>query len=214
MNSLHYCYLNRLRQTVSPLIEQKFNNRIPATRRAVNAARGLKITKPTPSVAPADDVVYPPGAVEIVMNSALERLEATQRDIVEGRGKVHPGQPLRFTEASTVNDMIAQGDVNFIVVEGIPEGYVLAEKPSTQIAKGTTKGSRHEIRRLDTVDVYLPPTWNDAESLQGPLLVAKSETKVKHPQHGEVTIPAGMHCRIEYQQNLDAVTRRAQRARD
>jgi hypothetical protein len=148
------------------------------------------------------------------MQTALERLESTQETLKAGNGKVQPGQPLRFSEACTVGDMIAQGDVNFILVDEVPGDYAKSEKPLKQIAKGTTKGSRHEIVDLESCTVYLPPTWNDVESLQGPLLVAKSETTVDHPQHGAVTIPAGMKCRIEFQQNLDAVTRRAQRARD
>jgi hypothetical protein len=148
------------------------------------------------------------------MTTALARLEECRDKIVAGQGTVQPGQPLAFTAACSPGDCICQGDVNLIVIDAVPDGYARPETPMRQIAKGNSRGSRHEIKDLTSCQVYLPPTWADMESLDGPVIVATRETVIDHPQHGAVTIPAGLCCRVEFQRNLDVVTRQERRARD
>ena len=152
------------------------------------------------------------------ITEALGRLEAHVQRIREGLERVTPGMPLAFTTACTAGDRIAQGDLNLtITTRGIPADYVKQSPTGKtfQLVPGNTMGSKHTLAAgwEQVCDVYLPPNWS-GESLLGPMIVTKGETKVDHPKHGDVTIPAGLTCDCTYQRAWDAEQRRERRAED
>jgi hypothetical protein len=126
---------------------------------------------------------------------------------------VKPGMPTRFTEASTVNDRICQGDLNITIADKIPNGYVKMDKPSKQLVFGESEGARHCLDSLDGVTMYADPNW-DIESLNGPHIRLEKERVIEHPKHGNVTIPKGFSCDISYPKELDVELRKERRARD
>ncbi len=75
---------------------------------------------------------------------------------------------------------VAQGDLNFIVVDRIPSNATLIKNPSLQLAPGNSKGSRHCLNTLENVDVYAIENGN---ALLGYWLSIKGETIVTHPEH-------------------------------
>lgn len=137
--------------------------------------------------------------------------------IANGTAKVQPGQPLRLGEAASPQDLIWQGDFGIEVISEVPNGYRKA-KPITQLVPGNTIGSRHVLADLSTVaDFMLPDNWtSDAEydGLWGPLFVAKQETVIEHPTHGNVTIAKGHLIRCRYQRNWDEEQKREKRTID
>lgn len=128
---------------------------------------------------------------------------------------VAPGQPFSFTEAASVGDGCWQGDLGLEVVAGVPAGYELASKPSTQLVPGATQGSRHCLDSLKGVKLYLPEGWpTPTDQLAGPVFVLSKPRTVTHPVHGDVSIPAGFTIRCRYQREYDAEQRRERRAAD
>ena len=127
--------------------------------------------------------------------------------------RVQPGQPLRFSEACTVNDRIWQGDLALTISNKVPEGYTKPKKEILQLVPGENVGARHVLDSLDGVEMYIPPNWNE-ESLVGPYLILSQERTVEHPVHGSVTIPAGFNVHCTYQREYDKEQERERRARD
>lgn len=139
-------------------------------------------------------------------------------NIAQGLETVKPGQPLRFTEASDVNDRIWQGDLALtITANKIPAGYVKEKKPRTQLVPGKTIGAKHCLDSLEGVEMYVPKgfNWeNEGDSLAGPWCRLKAERTVMHPVHGSVTIPKGFCFQADYQREYDEELKRERRARD
>lgn len=111
-----------------------------------------------------------------------------------------------------VNDEWRQGDLR---IRRLPDDYVeknakvlqLVENPDTQLAPGTTRGSRHCIRTLDNVKVY---RRKDATALDGPILLLGKPNDIVHPEHGDCeNIPAGV-IGIAYQRAYADELRRVQ----
>lgn len=98
-------------------------------------------------------------------------------------------------EVCTPGDTWAQGDVGIVCIADLPRDAVLVKEPQVQLAPGTTQGSRHCLDSLRGIKVYSTP--NDGP-LDGPLLKSSREFTVEHPEHGNVTLPAGCYA-IVYQ---------------
>lgn len=120
-----------------------------------------------------------------------ERAETIKRDGLQ-----------RFPEAASVGDAARQGDVYFVLLAGVPE-HVTEVVPMSQLVPGTTQGSRHILDSLSGVRMF---TRSDATELVGPVLLLETERTVTHPEHGDMTLPAGCYGVI-YQRNLDAEER-------
>lgn len=148
------------------------------------------------------------------MTTIIDEIQKHAQRIREGQEKVSPGMPLAFTEASTANDAIWQGDLCLVISEQQvpPIDFVPYEK-GTQLVPGNTEGARHCLDTIDGVEIYVPRNWND-ESLTGPFLVVKKECSVLHPVHGTVTIPAGFNVECYYQREYDKEMERERRAKD
>jgi len=130
--------------------------------------------------------------------------------------QVKPGLPERFTEASTVGDAIAQGDLMLIIVASIPEGLKLVQSTdpvNRQLVPGNTQGARHCLDSLEGVDLYRPEDWNE-DSNEGPAFKLTKERTVMHPKHGDVTIPAGFIVECVYQREYDQEQKRERLAKD
>lgn len=112
--------------------------------------------------------------------------------------------PVRYGSMA-VGDFHRQGDVylrrhNLKTMRGLSR----VEKPDLQLAPGDTQGSRHCLDSLDGITLYSRP---DATALDGPLIVAEREFTVLHPEHGNVTLPAGQYS-IHYQRQYAEELRR------
>lgn len=151
------------------------------------------------------------------MKTAVEEIAEHAVSIKEGRDpKVKPGTPERFTDAAAPGDTIRQGDLYITIVESVPEGYLLIEKPKEvdqQMVPGNTEGAKHCLDSLKGVTLYRPEVWTE-ETLEGPAIVLEEERTVLHPVHGSVTIPKGMTAVFTYQREWSKERARAIRAAD
>ena len=139
--------------------------------------------------------------------------------VADGSENVKPGTPVRFTEASTINDRIWQGDLAITIKSVKPKSYQFIDSNEFinlngyQMVHGSNQGSKHCIDSFDGVKMYIPNEWNE-ESLQGPFLILTKERTITHPKHGDVTIPANFCVQITYQREYDEEQKRERRARD
>lgn len=153
------------------------------------------------------------------MQTAIERITTRAANIAAGRDpRVQPGRPERLSEAASVGDTVAQGDLYLMVVDRVPEHYETVKRPKktdAQLVPGVTQGARHCLSDVRAVSLYRPQGWGqDDASLLGPCFVVKREVTVQHPTHGDVTIPAGFTILCGYQPEFDAEQRRERRNAD
>lgn len=114
-------------------------------------------------------------------------------------------EPQRFPEAASIGDVWRQGDLYIELIAGVPSGATLEKKPSSQLAPGTTQGSRHILDSLKGVKMYRLPS---PTVLDGPILDLSKERTVTHPEHGDVLLPPGCYS-ITYQRAFADELRRA-----
>ena len=146
----------------------------------------------------------------------LEELETYVTSIRRSLPKIGPGNPFRFSEASSLNDRVWQGDLGITITNTIPADFVKVDKVTNkhlQLVPGNTIGSKHCLTTSVGVELWVPPVFND-ESLIGPCIKCLQDTSIEHPTHGTVTIPAGFMIQCTYQRNLDQIQKVEIRARD
>lgn len=153
------------------------------------------------------------------MSTAIERITTRAASIASGSDpRVQPGRPERLSEAASVGDTVAQGDLYLMVVDRMPDGYKQVKRPKkadAQLVPGATQGARHCLSDVRAVSLYRPKGWGrDDASLLGPCFVVAREVTVLHPTHGDVTIPAGFTILCGYQPEFDAEQRRERRNAD
>lgn len=95
---------------------------------------------------------------------------------------------LQRVETCSVGDAWAQGDVLLVCLEAVPQG---AERVKTerQLAPGTSQGSRHLLDALGGIVMYRLP---NPTPLDGPVIEAERRFVVTHPEHGDISLPAGV----------------------
>jgi hypothetical protein len=98
-------------------------------------------------------------------------------------------------EVMDPGDMWAQGDIGLLMLPGVPPGAKRIDRPSAQLAPGTTQGSRHTLATLGGIALYTPA---DPTPLDGPLIEAPAGCRVEHPEHGDVELPPGVYA-VVYQ---------------
>lgn len=118
-----------------------------------------------------------------------------------------------------------QGD---LIIVGIPELPKSAKpRKNRQLADGNTQGSRHVLTRGELFDAdpaevaaLIKQATKSSDLIEakylGPVFTAPESptaNDLEHPEHGNVGFPAGTHCAVVYQKNLDA-EEREQRTRD
>lgn len=150
------------------------------------------------------------------VESSLASLEAYKEKIVGRQGKVYPGMPMAFSEACTAGDRIWQGDLALTIADqDTPLGFARMDKQDGQLVPGNTQGAKHVIEDMSTCEIYYPQGWDDKyDKLTGPFLRCVKETKVIHPTHGPVTIPAGMSVQCSYQRVWEQELAKERRQRD
>lgn len=168
------------------------------------------------------------------MSTAIEQVQKRQRTLLDGDGKVQPGQPARFTEAATIGDTIPQGDLDLTILAYNAEGrfevpmeegpprileYRKLEQPTPRLVPGNSVGSSHILDSVQGIrEMWVPKDWDPAnanyEGLDGPVLVLDAERTVEHPKHGNVTIPPSFTVGCFYQRDLMVEQQRERRNTD
>lgn len=144
--------------------------------------------------------------------NAIEEIQEHNESVKSGKGKVAPGQLLKFSDACTENDTIWQGDLAIVISKNKEAGFIRLDNPTAQLVPGNNIGAKH---CMDTTNVvmYVPSDWSE-ESLIGPWVKPNVELKIEHPVHGDVVIPAGMSFQCYYQKEWSKEEQKERRARD
>lgn len=129
-------------------------------------------------------------------------------DVIETGRKVAKRETQAFPEAASVGEGVRQGDCYFMLLDAVPKGAKKIPTP-TQLAPGTTQGSRHTFDSVDGVTAY---SLKDATEFDGPILCLACEREILHPEHGHWVLPAGIYS-ISYQRTEDAMAH-ARRVQD
>ncbi len=112
----------------------------------------------------------------------------------------HHDFDMRFVRTIQSGDFCRQGDVYLIRVEdGHPRGRPTGDR---QLARGTTKGSRHVVH--GDVEVFEPAT---DDPLTGPVVRAAQRFELRHPEHADFSLPGGTY-QVTYQRDWAAEQRR------
>jgi hypothetical protein len=119
---------------------------------------------------------------------------------------------------ASLGDVIRQGDLYLICLDSLPAGN---RAKSTQLAPGTTQGSRH-VATGECV-VYEPTDKatvarrikdaNGADvpvELIGPVIQAIGQCEIDHPEHGNKVLPVGSIWAVTYQRAYADEVRRVQ----
>lgn len=117
--------------------------------------------------------------------------------------KVAKRETQRFPVAASPGDAVRQGDVYITLLDGVPDGCEKQKTWDTQLAPGTTQGSRHVLDSRVGVTCYLLPSPSEFD---GPVLVLTKKREVTHPEHGHWILPPGVYG-ISYQRTQDALDR-------
>ena len=161
-----------------------------------------------------------------MLTQHLEDLKAGKVKTRDGV-TVGPGLPASFNPAWSHNGYDgsndiepeggAQGDLNLLLITGVPEGYVKKEG-IVKLVPGETEGAKHCLNTFNGVETWFPPQWKDEEEYElqdGPVIVIKEEgVKVLHPTHGPVTFVKGTTVECRYPREWDAEQRRERRNAD
>jgi len=108
----------------------------------------------------------------------------------------------KFPEAASPGDSWRQGDLYITLLTDIPEGAVKIS-PERQLAQGDTQGARHCLDAKTGVEMF---RVSQPGMLDGPIIRTDRTRTIKHPEHGNVVLPAGVY-QITYQRDLDAEDR-------
>ena len=108
-------------------------------------------------------------------------------------------------ETCSPGDAWAQGDLLLVCLDSLPKGCERIAKPDAQLAPGSTQGSRHVLASSGVTQYRLA----DATPLDGPILESTVPLTVTHPEHGDVTLPAGVWA-VVYQRAYADKLRRVQ----
>lgn len=105
-------------------------------------------------------------------------------------------------------DSWAQGDLLLVCLESLPRGCEKIADPQqqSQLAPGNTQGSRHVLASSEGVTQY---RLSDATPLDGPILECRQGITIEHPEHGNVSLPAGVWG-VVYQRAYAEELRRVQ----
>jgi len=118
-------------------------------------------------------------------------------------------QELRHVEDIPVGKAVRQGDIYIRAVTEIPGKR--SEIKERQLAPGNTQGSRHIAEGKITLfsrdadrDVMrrIKIEEDVAEELTGPGIEANERFTITHPEHADVSLPAGKYC-VTYQADYE-----------
>lgn len=124
------------------------------------------------------------------MENILEVIEKIKKD-----AETHSDE-LRFVRTVSEGDEIRQGDIYLYPVDSKPDNLKAEQALSRQLAPGESKGSRHIV---DSPSVLIFDK-KDAGVLEGPTLIATERFIVTHPEHADISCPAGIY-NVTYQRD-------------
>lgn len=125
-----------------------------------------------------------------MIESATKTAVKTAANITTHDRKVDLARPVKISENMlSVGQMYPQGDVGLQRLAAVPDGAVLVEKPSAQVAEGTTKGARHIWDSMEGITVYRMPDSDNP--LKGDIYCLAKERTLTHPEHADQTYFAG-----------------------
>jgi hypothetical protein len=111
---------------------------------------------------------------------AFDRVEKQDRPFVGAK-------VFEYMESHTSH---AQGDVEVVRLDSLPEGLKLIEKFSGILAEGLADSGNHVIQSLEGVKAFYHPNPTEYD---GPLLEVEKSWTLTHPNHKWVTFPAGCY---------------------
>ncbi len=117
-------------------------------------------------------------SVESLINQILEHGQQNADDSLKIVSGVQPWQHS------------SQGDVDFVKLPKLPSAGIEAA-PVSQLAPGTSKGSRHCIRESDISKITF---WKlpNPNPLQGLILEFAEPIVIEHPEHGDQKLEPGI----------------------
>lgn len=142
----------------------------------------------------------------------------TAQEVVEkimAEASVNTEHELKTIKEAKIGDIIRQGDIYIhFVGKDHPKGAI---RKDHQLAPGFSKGSRHVAdKSVEVFDgVRAPESWRKKmqanfptlrievmeKELIGPRLHFKERALITHPEHADISIPAGSDCQVIYQLN-------------
>lgn len=155
----------------------------------------------------------------------IEKVKEHATNILAGKATVKPGNPAKFSEASVLGDVIAQGDVNIALTKKIIKGYTKVDKIGSEfkLVPGPDDGAKHflVLGKNDKVEVYVPNEWNESSFIGPKIVVVSGNPQIVHRgtgKHGTVILSKiddkNTCYGITYQRVFSVVEREARRARD
>lgn len=113
----------------------------------------------------------------------------------------------KVVETCSKNDAWRQGDIEIRFLGGERPAQPMKEiEVPSQLAPGTTKGSRHGLLG-NGIQAF---QMEDANPLEGPVLHCPSGLTVPHPEHGDITINEPGWYAVTYQRAFaDEIRRQA-----
>lgn len=135
------------------------------------------------------------------MKTVLEVIEKIKSD-----AEKHTNEP-RFVRVVSEGDEIRQGDIYLYPVNDAPTDLESKQSVTRQLAPGESKGSRH-IVETPSVKIF---NKKNPGPLDGPTLIAEERFVVTHPEHADISCPAGIY-RVTYQR--DHMKEEMERVRD
>lgn len=124
------------------------------------------------------------------MENILEVIEKIKKD-----AETHSDE-LRFVRTVSEGDEIRQGDIYLYPVNSRPDNLKAEQTLNRQLAPGESKGSRHIV---DSAKVQIFDK-KDSGPLDGPTIIAEERFVVTHPEHADVSCPAGIY-NVTYQRD-------------
>jgi len=129
-------------------------------------------------------------SIQMLDNFAREQFDATKKVTLE----LH-----QFCDGQ----FYPQGDLALQFLASLPKGLKPVADPSSQLAIGTTQGSRHIWSSMAGIKVYCDPADPaDTDPTRGDYYVLDRATTLTHPEHGDHTYPAGFIGRCIYQRQF------------
>lgn len=129
--------------------------------------------------------------------------EKTFNEIHEAAEQIKKTETQHFPEAASFGEKFRQGDIYIALLETVPPQFD-ATDVITQLAPGTTKGSRH-ILSHDEIEMFVN---KQADVLTGPVFKCDKPVTVTHLEHADVVLPPGTYG-ITYQRMFATELRRA-----
>ena len=104
---------------------------------------------------------------------------------------------VRFVRTCAPGDEIRQGDIYLYPVEPMPlDPWDIRRLDTLQLAPGSTPGARHVIEG----DAEAYELLQRMDPLEGPIVHASARVTLTHPEHADVSIPAGTYA-VRYQRD-------------